>query len=215
MSFTATGDWSANATGAEIAADVRFQQLGETHLVPPDVAASVIDGVLKDSDGDTGVTLPGPEGGVTVSGAAGAYNVTFTGALGGADQPQMTVDGSALTGDTAPTAAVATTTAGKAGTDEVQSVTITDATGGTFTLTFNGKTTAAIAYNATPAQVQAALRALSTIGDAPAMFYWADFRNVTVAGYTVEPARVLFQAKESGTVDLDALLPVLGVAAAS
>src|SRR3990172_3996349 len=37
------------------------------------------------------------------------------------------------------------------------------ATGGTFTLTFSGQTTAAIAYNATTATVQAALEALSNI----------------------------------------------------
>ena len=41
-------------------------------------------------------------------------------------------------------------------TDEVQTVTITGGpTGGTFTLTWGGQTTAAIAYNATAATVQA------------------------------------------------------------
>jgi hypothetical protein len=51
------------------------------------------------------------------------------------------------------------------GTDEVQTVTITGTpTGGTFTLTYEGETTAAIAYNATAAAVQTALEALGTIG---------------------------------------------------
>ena len=51
------------------------------------------------------------------------------------------------------------------GTDEIQTITITGSpTGGTFTLTFNGQTTAAIAYNANAAAVQAALEALSSIG---------------------------------------------------
>jgi len=51
-------------------------------------------------------------------------------------------------------------------TDEVQQLVITGApTGGTFTLTYSGQTTSAIAYNATAAQVQAALRALSNIAD--------------------------------------------------
>jgi hypothetical protein len=51
------------------------------------------------------------------------------------------------------------------GIDEVQTLSITGApTGGTFTLSFNGQTTAAIAYNATAAQVQTALRALSRLG---------------------------------------------------
>ncbi|WP_213816233.1 hypothetical protein [Glaciihabitans sp. dw_435] len=50
------------------------------------------------------------------------------------------------------------------GISEVQSVTITGApTGGTFQLTYDGQTTAAIAYNATPAAVQASLEALSNI----------------------------------------------------
>lgn len=50
-------------------------------------------------------------------------------------------------------------------TEEVQTVTITGTpTGGTYTLTFNGQTTAAIPYNATAAQVRTALEALSNIG---------------------------------------------------
>ena len=49
-------------------------------------------------------------------------------------------------------------------TDEQQTVRVTNATGGTFTLTFNGQTTAPIAYNATAAQVDAALEALSNVG---------------------------------------------------
>lgn len=54
---------------------------------------------------------------------------------------------------------------GAGGTNEVQSVTITGGpTGGTFTLTYSGQTTGAIAYNATAAAVQAALGALSNIG---------------------------------------------------
>lgn len=49
-------------------------------------------------------------------------------------------------------------------TNEVQQVSITGSpTGGTFTLTWSGQTTAAIPYNATAAQVKAALEALSNI----------------------------------------------------
>lgn len=48
------------------------------------------------------------------------------------------------------------------GTNEVQTITIS-ATGGTFTITYSGQTTSAIAYNATAATVQAALEALSNI----------------------------------------------------
>jgi hypothetical protein len=51
-----------------------------------------------------------------------------------------------------------------AGPDEVQTITVTGSpTGGTFTLTFSGQTTAAIAYNATASAVQTALEGLSNI----------------------------------------------------
>lgn len=54
---------------------------------------------------------------------------------------------------------------GSAGANEVQTITTTGTpTGGTFTLTFRGQTTAPIAYNASSATVQTALRALGTIG---------------------------------------------------
>jgi len=57
--------------------------------------------------------------------------------------------------------------------DEVQTLTVTGTpTGGTYTLTFSGQTTAAIPYNATAAQVRTALEALSNIGAG----------NVTTAG---------------------------------
>lgn len=50
-------------------------------------------------------------------------------------------------------------------TNEVQTITITGTpTGGTFTLTYDGATTSAIAYNAAAATVQAALEALPNIG---------------------------------------------------
>lgn len=60
--------------------------------------------------------------------------------------------GSAFTADTLPT-----------GMNAVQSITVA-ATSGTFTLTFSGATTTPIAYNATAAQVLAALTALTPIG---------------------------------------------------
>lgn len=52
----------------------------------------------------------------------------------------------------------------EAGVNEVQSLVATSASSGTFTLSFRGQTTAGIAYNATAADVQTALVALSTIG---------------------------------------------------
>lgn len=48
--------------------------------------------------------------------------------------------------------------------NEEQRITVAGAGGGTFTLTFNGQTTAPIAFDASPAAVQSALVALSNIG---------------------------------------------------
>ncbi|MFI0156221.1 hypothetical protein [Streptomyces lydicus] len=68
-------------------------------------------------------------------------------------------------------------------TSETQTVTISGSpTGGTFTLTFSGQTTSAIAYNATAATVQAALEALSNV--APG--------DVTVTGNAGGPYTVVF-----------------------
>lgn len=69
------------------------------------------------------------------------------------------------------------------GTSEVQSVTITGVpTGGTFTLTFSAQTTAAIAFNAAAATVEAALNALSNLD------------GVTVSGAAGGPYTVTFPA---------------------
>ena len=69
------------------------------------------------------------------------------------------------------------------GTNEIQTVTITGSpTGGTFTLTFMGATTSAIAYNAASSAVQTALQALATIGSG----------NATVTGSAGGPYTVTF-----------------------
>ena len=49
------------------------------------------------------------------------------------------------------------------GTNEVQTLTV-DATGGTYTLSFGGQTTSALAFNASASTIQTALRGLSSIG---------------------------------------------------
>lgn len=67
------------------------------------------------------------------------------------------------------------------GTNEVQTVTIS-ATGGTFTLTFSGNTTAAIAWNAAASAVQTALEALASIGTG----------NVSVSGSAGGPYSVTY-----------------------
>jgi hypothetical protein len=93
-------------------------------------------------------------GNVSVAGGPGPstpWTVTFTGTLAATNVAQMTST-SSLTG-------------GTGGTDEVQTITITGApTGGTFTVTFGGQTTAAQARTATAGTLQTALQALSSIG---------------------------------------------------
>ena len=75
------------------------------------------------------------------------------------------------------------------GTNEVQTVTISGVpTGGTFTLNYDGQVTAAIAYNATAATVQAALIALSNL--APG--------DVTVTGTAGGPWTVTFGGARAG-----------------
>jgi hypothetical protein len=74
-------------------------------------------------------------------------------------------------------------------TNAVETVTITGApTGGTFTLTFSGQTTAAIAYNAAASAVQSALAALSNIG----------VGNVSVSGAAGGPYTVTFTGTMAG-----------------
>jgi hypothetical protein len=80
-------------------------------------------------------------------------------------------------------------------TDEKQTVTITGVpTGGTFTLTYAGQTTTALAYRPSAGTVQAALSALSTIGTG----------NVTVTGSTGGPYTVNFVGALAGA-DIAAL----------
>ena len=64
-----------------------------------------------------------------------------------------------------PAPTLAHTVTGSARVNDVQTLSLSgNPTGGTFTLSFGGQTTAAIPFNATAAQVQAALQALSSIG---------------------------------------------------
>lgn len=91
----------------------------------------------------------------------------------------------------------AVTSTTEAGSAEVQTVTINGApTGGTFTLTFRGQTTAPIAYNADGVAVQTALEALSTIGAG----------NVTVAGAIGGPHTVTF----AGVLAVGDMRPITG-----
>lgn len=85
----------------------------------------------------------------------------------------------------APTVTVATTTPGDDSptVNEIQTVTIANADGGTFTLTYSGQTTSAIAYGATAAAVKAALEALSNIeADDMTVVKASDVYTITFGG---------------------------------
>ena len=78
--------------------------------------------------------------------------------------------------------------------DAVQQVLLTGSpSGGTFTLTFGGQTTAAIAYNAAASTVQSALQALSSIGS----------NNVLVSGPAGGPWQVRFAGSLAGTPEVE------------
>ncbi len=120
----------------------------------------------------------------------------------------------AVAGGTVAAAAVVEATKGTGIADEVQTVTLTGATGGTFTLTWddtgsNAQTTTPLAYNATGATVQTAMRALSNLADA----------DVTVTGSAGGPYTVTFLTAFAKTdvrmiVANDALLTPKNVTAA-
>lgn len=83
--------------------------------------------------------------------------------------------------------------------NEIQMI-VVDATGGTFTITFSGQTTAAIAYNATAGTIQTALEALSNIAPGDVLVsrdvvtgpitiqFIGTYANTNVAQITVNPA---------------------------
>ncbi len=106
-------------------------------------------------------------GNVSVTGGAlpgTAVLVEFRNALGKQNVVAMTTTDS-FTGGSSPASAVTTSTAGTGTANEIQTVYASGSvSGGTFTITYSGATTSAIAYNATTAVVQAAIEALSTVG---------------------------------------------------
>lgn len=107
------------------------------------------------------LTAPGT---VNVTKTGDIFSVEFTGYQGNAEQT-ITSAGTWLAADGRYDIPVTITTPGGTNTNEVQTVTLTPTpTGGTFTLTYSGQTTSAIAFDASAATVDAALEALSNIG---------------------------------------------------
>jgi RHS repeat-associated protein len=114
------------------------------------------------------------------------WRLSFQGALAGAALPQTTIDASSVQLAHGSLTEVEQTDTQGGPNNETQVVTISDASGGTFTLSFGGQTTAAIAWNADAATVDAALEALSTID------------TVSVSGSAGGPWTVAFTGTHAG-----------------
>jgi hypothetical protein len=142
-------------------------------------------------------------GGATVAGSAGGpYTITAAAGLAGADIPLFDVDSDLLSTGGIEEIDVATTRAGVSlvaevtAVSEVQTITMS-AKSGTFRVGYKGQWTTELAYNVAAADLQTALRALSTVGAG----------NLTVTG-TAGSSYVLTAASAlAGTVmdmfDLD------------
>lgn len=101
---------------------------------------------------------------VAVTGnAGGPWTVTFGGALAGTDVPELIGDATSLTQGSG-TAVIATDPQGAPGVSETQTITVA-ATEGDFTITYDGQTTAPLAWNVSAADMQTALLGLSSIAD--------------------------------------------------
>lgn len=108
-----------------------------------------------------------------------AYVIAGAGAAGTSGAELAWAAPYGTTGPTDATSALSTTAA-----SEVQTVTISGTpTGGTFTLSYGGQTTAALQYNAATSAVQTALTGLSTIGSG----------NVAVTGTAGTTYTITFQ----------------------
>jgi hypothetical protein len=139
-------------------------------LAPAATAADVqaaLEALSTIGSGNVTVTRSGPHNPGTYFTSEYRWRVTFINALGNQDIDQS-VDGLFFDegGNSTSEGNVTVATAGSSSTtNEVQTVTVKNApTGGTFTLTFSGQTTAAQAFNESAANLQTDLEALSTIG---------------------------------------------------
>jgi hypothetical protein len=139
VTVTGTGPYTVTQTGSPVGGTYTLTYGGRTIAsgLSPTAAPGLVQSALQAL-----TTAPG----ATVSGTAASYTVTI---------PQsLTAANVSLTG-TAPSVAVT-------GTDPF-TVSLAGATGGNFTLTFNGQTTGQLAWNATTTQVRDALALLGTV----------------------------------------------------
>jgi RHS repeat-associated protein len=114
------------------------------------------------------------------------WKLTYGGSLGGTNVAQATVDTSNLWVMGTITETEVTDIQGSgSGADEVQTVTLANANGGTFRLAFDGQTTSPLDHDATNSELESALEALAAVN------------NVTVTG-TAGSWTVTFGGTQSG-----------------
>jgi RHS repeat-associated protein len=113
------------------------------------------------------------------------WRITFQGSKAGTNVVQSTIDTTGISAMGGVTKIEATDTTGGVF-DEVQTVTVNNATGGVFRLAFMGQTTAPIAYNASAATVETALESLNSVD------------NVNVTGSAGGPWTITFAGSHAG-----------------
>lgn len=151
-------------------------------------SAATVQAALED------LATPVPGDFLVTGSAGGPWDIEFKGAFAGQDVNQMTIDYTGLTGSSVYSATIQ---AAAEGTNEVQQAALSGSpSGGTFTLSFESNTTAAIAYDATANTVQLAVQALATLG----------VGQVAVSGNAGGPWLITFQ----GTRKWENVLPVTG-----
>ena len=108
--------------------------------------------------------------------ASQEWTLTFQGSLAAANQSQVTVNSGSVMGMMSITNIQATDTQG-GNSNEVQTISLSNATAGTFRLAYGNQNTGDLAYNASAGTIQTALEGLSTLGSG----------NVSVSGSSGGP----------------------------
>lgn len=144
---------------------------------------SALEGLSSVGSGNVTVTK------TTDTSSSQVWTVTFQGSLAGSNVSQITINTSGIYvffGTVTKTEV--TDTQGQSAQNEVQVVTLTNVTGGTFRLAFAGQVTAPIAYNASATDVKNALAALQVL----------DASDLSVTGSSGGPYTITFQGTYAG-----------------
>jgi len=147
--FLVSGTWTGGTFTLTFGAETTGAIDWDASVAEVEMALEALDGIAV---GEATVAEV-----VALAAGAGNFHVTFSGALAG-PQAQITTNASSITPDGVLTAS--TDVEGVAAVAEVNTISINDSvSGGTFTLTQNANESAPILYNATAAEVEAALEA--------------------------------------------------------